>query len=373
MKITKVLSALLIISTILLLAACNATSKYEQAKASNSITAYEEFLDKNPKSKYAGPAGQELDELYEERDWGKAQTDNTLEGYGEYLTTYPSGKFTVQARENIDNLTRKAWEQALNANTIEGYENFRKTCPASKFDGNAIDRIEIIREEEAWNQSVEIGTIKGYEDFLSNYPDGAHQPDARDNLFELQVVKPIWEKVSEENTPAAYQEFLKSYPNSTYSSMAELKLKDLEGLAWNVAMQENTLEAYNSFLQEFPDGVYSEEVQKRIVDLEVDAIFSGDYGKMPSMNRSYAGDGYSNENEIEIYNNTSYNLTVYYSGPESKKITMVPKETIRTKLVNGNYRVAASVDASGIGNYAGKEKLEGGYYDIEYYIVTRYY
>ena len=130
---------------------------------------------------------------------------------------------------------------------------------------------------------------------------------------------------------------------------------------------------FNNFLQEFPEGVYSEEVQKRIVDLEVDAIFRGDYGKMPPMKRSYAGDGYSNENEIEIYNNTSFNLTVYYSGPESKKITLLPKETIRTSLVNGSYRVAASVDASDIGNYAGTEKLEGGYYDIEYYIVTRYY
>lgn len=38
------------------------------------------------------------------------------------------------------------------------------------------------------------------------------------------------------------------------------------------------------------------------------------------------------------------------------------------ELLRGDYRVAASVDASNVSNYAGKETSDGGNYEVEYYI-----
>ncbi len=41
----------------------------------------------------------------------------------------------------------------------------------------------------------------------------------------------------------------------------------------------------------------------------------------------------------------------------------------KARLTNGSYRIAASVDAPNVSNYAGFEKLSGGDYEAEYYIV----
>jgi hypothetical protein len=65
-----------------------------------------------------------------------------------------------------------------------------------------------------------------------------------------------------------------------------------------------------------------------------------------------------------------YNLTLLYSGSDSRRITIPPKGKRTISLKNGAYRCVASVDASGIGNYAGNEDLDGGSYEVEYYIVT---
>lgn len=89
------------------------------------------------------------------------------------------------------------------------------------------------------------------------------------------------------------------------------------------------------------------------------------------MNRDNYG-SYAKENDISVYNNTSYTLTIRYSGIESKKLVLAPKARKSIKLKNGTYRVAASVNASNVGNYAGKENLVGGDYSSEYYIKTSY-
>jgi hypothetical protein len=78
-------------------------------------------------------------------------------------------------------------------------------------------------------------------------------------------------------------------------------------------------------------------------------------------------------NSIEIFNNTQYILTIRYSGIESKKVVMSPKQRTSLSLKNGNYRIAASVNASNVRNYAGNENLSAGEYTSEYYIRTRTY
>lgn len=40
------------------------------------------------------------------------------------------------------------------------------------------------------------------------------------------------------------------------------------------------------------------------------------------------------------------------------------------KHINGSYRIAASVSASNVSRYAGTESLNGGSYEVEYYIST---
>jgi hypothetical protein len=73
---------------------------------------------------------------------------------------------------------------------------------------------------------------------------------------------------------------------------------------------------------------------------------------------------------ISVKNNTSYDLTLLYSGPTSKKCVLLPGQTSSIALRNGKYKIVASVSASDVRRYAGTEDLSGGRYDVVYYIVT---
>ena len=71
---------------------------------------------------------------------------------------------------------------------------------------------------------------------------------------------------------------------------------------------------------------------------------------------------------ISVTNSTSYTLTLLYSGPDSKRLVISPRASASVTLKNGHYRVAASVSASNVRNYAGSENLSGGSYSVDYYI-----
>jgi len=90
------------------------------------------------------------------------------------------------------------------------------------------------------------------------------------------------------------------------------------------------------------------------------------------MNRSGSSYNNSSYSTISVFNNTSYTLTLRYSGPESKRFDIKSKGRINVTLLNGNYKVTASVNASNVTNYAGTEYINGEY-DSEFYIVTSYY
>ncbi len=334
MKTINQTLAVFTFTTVLLFCGCGTTKQYEQAKTTNTIAAYESFLAENPKSKFTEQARLELNSLYEEKDWNNALATSTIAGYKQFIAKYPDGRFGAEAGKRIAELEeQQAWDKSLNLNTIIGYESFLASFPASKYSAEANARIKELKEDMAWDETVRTGTIASYEEFINDFPDGKNHSKALKKLNELESIAAEWDK----------------------------------------ACRVNTIEAYHDYLSLFPSGDYSEEAEKRMVDLEVDAIFKGDHGTLPSMNRISSGEDDVTTNQIEIYNNTQYNLTVYYSGLQSKKVVFSPKERITIELVNGEYRIAASVDAADVGNYAGTEKLEGGSYDIEYYIVTQTY
>jgi len=73
---------------------------------------------------------------------------------------------------------------------------------------------------------------------------------------------------------------------------------------------------------------------------------------------------------IAVTNNTEYTLVVRYSGPDTKKIILKPNESTTVYLSNGYYKVAASVNAADVRNFAGNYNLEGGEYSKSFYIKT---
>ena len=71
-------------------------------------------------------------------------------------------------------------------------------------------------------------------------------------------------------------------------------------------------------------------------------------------------------------NKTGYELSVRYSGPESKKL-VIPTGSIKSIILPpGEYQVAATVTARNVRNYFGRDKIQGGSYSSEFYIKSEY-
>jgi len=143
---------------------------------------------------------------------------------------------------------------------------------------------------------------------------------------------------------------------------------DLE--AWKRAQEINTSVSYKKYIEKYPNGIGLKQAQKLVIDKEVDDIFGGDYGVLPTMDKTSRGQGKTSN--ITVYNNTSYTLTLRYSGNERKKIEILSQSRENILLKNGKYRIAASVNAA-VRSFAGTETLTGGSYNVEYYITTTRY
>ena len=407
-KVTKSLLCTVIVLTIL---SYGANKKFQEVKSSNSILEYERFVDKYPNSKFANQAKEELSILYEQIDWKSTINSNSISSFNAFIAKYPFSNYTKQANENLrflyeekdwnyasrtdiiteyNSFLRKypnslyskqakqkiakieeldAWKKSKIINTIYGYQNFITSYTNSKYVFDAKNKIESLKDENAWGDAEIIGSLEAYKSYVNSFPYGTKRGKALDKIKEIEVILPEWEKTLRKNNPEAFQNFIQLFPNSFYAEQANNKLNRLELADWNNAKKRNRISSYRAYISTFPDGIHSEEARKRIIDIEVDAIFKGDHGTLPPMNRISPEYSSSTTNDIEIFNNTIYTLIVRYSGTDSRRIVIEPEKREKLVLRNGSYRVTASVNAQNVRNYAGSEKLEGGEYSSEYYII----
>lgn len=368
----KLLKNLLFALT-LFLTSC-AASHFKKAQEQNDITAWEVFLDKHPNYKHADIAQKSLDELREEDYWDKVTEADKIYAYKNFIKEYPNSRYVEYAEEIIREKQEEIdWESLKEYPSISKAETFIETYPKSENLQLAKQILFDLREISAWNMATNLNSAQGYKDYLDKFPMSKNSEKAKLKIKEIEVIAKEWEKVKAERNPYAIQNFINKYSYSEYADYAKNLLLNLETTAWSNARATDTESAYKDYLSKYPYGSYSENARARLVDLEVESIFNGPHGKMPPMQRSGYSNSYSSTNEVKVFNNTSYTLTVYYSGPESKKVVFSPKQTKNFTLAKGQYKVAASVNAADVQNYAGHESLTGGEWDIEFYIVTTTY
>lgn len=362
---------------ICIISSCGVTKDYKYAVVQNSIESYESYQELYPKSKYKSDVKQRLAKLYDEREWKMASDNHNIEAYSSYLNRFPNGMHRTEAENQIDKIRQQkeiddAWKNAKQSNTIEVFQAFIDRYDYPPYEAEAKSKIRTLIDENAWGSATRLHSIEAYNDYLKSNPEGKHRSQAIENIAKIneeKTVLPIWNKTLQIGTYQAFAEFLRNYPKSSYAKQAQDNLDKIESAEWEKATRTNTIRGYQTFKSKFPNSDYVEVAEKRIIDLEVDKIFDGDYGMLPPLNKDSYG-GYKSTNSVEIYNNTGYNLTIRYSGSESKKIVLYPKQRLTTTLPNGIYRITASVNAANVRNYAGNETLSGGNYSSEYYIIT---
>jgi hypothetical protein len=216
------------------------------------------------------------------------------------------------------------------------------------------------KEELVWHIA---DSTKNYTAYIEQYPKG-HYCDSAKILVEKEKRK-IEEQI--EKQKREIEERIRQE-----KEIEEAKKWDTEYKAWNEAVNRNTSVAYKKYLELYPYGDNVAQAKKKVIDKEVDNIFGSEHGTLPPMNKT-SSYGTGSHSTISVYNNTPYTLTLRYSGNESKIINIRSHNRLSITLLNGNYRIAASVNASNVRNFAGRENLTGDDYEVEYYISTSYY
>lgn len=220
-----------------------------------------------------------------------------------------------------------------------------------------------------YNSSLSgLGYIKK---FAETCHDSSYKNKAESRYSEL--VDSLYSEANTLNTYDAWTAYQATVSSDDYRDSQEKKdAADTkwatDNSAWQTASSLNNTAAYQKYLDLYPYGKHKSSAESKLIDLQVDATFAGEHGYLPEMDKTSYGSG--STSTISVYNNTSYTLTLLYSGKESKKLVLSPNSRGSLRLKNGSYRIAASVSASNVQRYAGSETLNGGGYEVEYYIST---
>jgi len=199
------------------------------------------------------------------------------------------------------------------------------------------------------------------------------QSDALINRVKV-ICDSLYKVAEESGTLSDWQKYQKIVPSDYYKDSSE-KIEELTSIAWNTdskawqqASSANTVSAYDKYLSMYPYGKYAVEAEKRIVDMGIARTYSAEHGSLPQMDRTRSGNG--PKSIVRVSNNTSYTLTLLYSGADSKRLIISPQGSESLSLLNGSYKVAAFVSASNVRSFAGSEILQGGEYSVSYYISS---
>ena len=245
---------------------------------------------------------------------------------------------------------------------LSSYDGFVARFPQSDYSAVANERIRVLRENEIWSTtdgSDQIETLRAY---LRVYPDGKHLDEAKQQT--THIADNQWIPISKSRSEAEISHYLEDFPETSKRAAVEVRIQELyNDIDW--VKEQDTLEHYRRFATRFPTHSQSRAIDKRIIDLEVKEIAAGEYGEMPRAQALSQGGTSTN---VEVENQTGYELTVRYSGPDSKKLVIPVGASRSIKLVPGAYQVAASVEAANVTNYYGSDTMQGGRYSSNFYI-----
>ncbi|MDX2285871.1 MAG: SUMF1/EgtB/PvdO family nonheme iron enzyme [Bacteroidia bacterium] len=228
------------------ISAANSRQREDQlwadAKRQRTIAAYERYLARYPRGRYAAEANRRIAELREDHLWAEAQQQGTIAAYERYIERYPAGRYASEASRRIAELREdELWAEAQRQRTIAAYERYLARYPRGRYAAEANRRIAELREDELWAEAQQQGTIAAYEQYIDRYPTGRYASEANRWMDDLKAKQAeeqrkrealvrdtaAWTAAKTANTCAAYEAYLRDYPQGSYREPAELKRQEL--------------------------------------------------------------------------------------------------------------------------------------------------
>ena len=295
-----------------------------------------------------------------EKDLEVAKKVNSFESYSAFIRHHPNSELADVARDSIVSICER-----MSIKKIPSYV-FDSTT-----DKETVDRLVAMVERKVdslYQIAEQENTISAWQNYTDMVPQ-VHIRDAYERKTSL--VEEAYQKAERANTIEGWQAYIKivSVEDMRDASVRIVELKwGTEANAWKTVSSRPSITTLQKYLELYPKGKHAKQAEKILIDLEVASVFAGEHGILPAMDKgNYTGASYS---KVEIENQTQYDLTVSYSGPDSKRMVIAPHATKSIRIGNGNYRVAASV-GHGVIPFAGTETLNGRHFSSSFYIETK--
>jgi hypothetical protein len=121
-----------------------------------------------------------------EADWASAAEQDTVSAYQDYLERHPDTEQAALARQRIAELQeQRAWEQAREVDTLTAWRAFLQQHPDSGHAAEARSREHELARRDEWQRLRGTADRAALEAFISEYPDGEEAELARDRIAEL--------------------------------------------------------------------------------------------------------------------------------------------------------------------------------------------
>ena len=121
-----------------------------------------------------------------QRDWTDAKAADTLPAYETFLQNYPNDSHADDARGRIMALKDdQAWATAQSANSVAGYQQYLKTEAGGVHAGDAQYQLTALDRATAWKSAQSDPSAATLEAFLQKYPQGTESNEARQKLASM--------------------------------------------------------------------------------------------------------------------------------------------------------------------------------------------
>lgn len=185
---------------------------YRDVREDGSIEAYQEYLSRYPKGRFATKARKQLEKLY----YQQAIELDDIDYYREYLQNYPNGAYTQDVKKRIES---HYYEFVMQQGTKELYEQFLETFPKSQYCSKVKEKLEDLYFQDA----LATDTREGFEKFITQYPNGSNTAKARAALDKID-----YQKACNTNTVEAYMAYLAIHPNGSYVNDVNQRIADYQ-------------------------------------------------------------------------------------------------------------------------------------------------
>jgi hypothetical protein len=164
----KIWCAIGFLAAVPLLACSSAQSDWQRTSASDTVAAYQAFLEEHPNTTESVVARARIQALQDEQAWIRAQQSNTVAAFQTYLQEHPAGIHVAEARDRIAANERfTAWAAASSADTPEALEAFLEKYPQAP---------------QARQAKAKLAQLTGYRVQLASYRSQKQAEKTRDRL-----------------------------------------------------------------------------------------------------------------------------------------------------------------------------------------------